>query len=395
MGKKIKLESGKSVFKWEIMVELTKKIIELYEKMNMKISVRQCHYRILEMSKDIPGFEYQNTDGQVDYLSEVLTDARDEGKIPFEAFVDRTREVHLMDDVETEFYTSPGTGTSKLVPYAGFKSGIYESELDPIKTLADRIDLLREKADRFSIEEGLYQPSAVVFALEKQAQEDVFLNAIKKRDSRGLERKRAFLAVLRGQASTTQKHEFAMIMKNEMQKFPPHVVIDPSTQNPIRGFINEKGAIVRVADGKPIIYPGRELHLKIFRDLDPWGEEIEKSFLDKAILYGARFASIESVALTGQQVLDMNLKWLYKEDMPESKQVKFKKYKWPYPGVVELDAIEPRIMQQLINEQIDKHRDKRIYQEVKKLEEALKRQRKKYVEKLIEEFNEAIEKLKA
>jgi len=328
--------------KKDIVVELAAKVISSYTP--MQVSLRQIHYRIVEMSKALSGFKYSNSRNEYNGLSRKLTKAREAGLIEWGAFVDRTR----------TFY--PPT----MPDYSPYTAGLTEDETNPVKIIQNSIWWLRRRADKFSLDKKLYQEGVVVIELEKAALQDVFMEAVDNR---------AFLIPTRGQGSTTQLKSFTDALES-------------------LGRSNKGGR------------PNLQFHLKTFGDFDPWGDRIVDSFIEKTQRYGANYVSIDRIALNEKMCIDLNLPKLlpendktlhekiygkkpYDKDNPDPRKKFEQEWIAKYKGVVELDAIEPHMLQQMINESIDKHYDKNIYAEVQRLERVLHKQYKKHVANII------------
>ena len=198
--------------KKDVVVELAAKVIASYTP--MKVSLRQIHYRIVEMAKGIPGLKYANSRNEYNGLSRKLTLARESGLIDWGAFVDRTR----------TFY--PPTMPS----YSPYTEGLTDDQINPVKIIKNQIWWLRRNADKYSLDKKLYQENKVVVELEKQALQDVFIEAVDNR---------AFLIPTRGQSSTTQLND----------------------------FVNALEALGKSHSGRG---PDVKFHLKTFGDFDPW-----------------------------------------------------------------------------------------------------------------------------
>ena len=73
----------------------------------------------------------------------------------------------------------------------------------------------------------------------------------------------------------------------------------------------------------------------------------------------------------------------YSKDNPDPRKKYEQDWISKYKGVVELDAIEPHLLRQLINDEIDKHYDNDIYVEVQRLEKVLHRRYKQHVASIV------------
>jgi len=356
------IQSGKAIDTKQFMiVKMANEIIRSYAP--MKISVRQLHYRILELQKKLPAdvqawFVYKNNMNEYNGLSRTTTAARyfsfeaqtaqeTQFALPMDSFVDRSRDVFKADVPEN---------------IKTFEEQFEHYPLDPAGALKEHIDMLRYRADDFSIHYSFRQPAVCAILLEKKAEQDVFMQAINIKDDHGADVFRAHLIVTQGQGSTSQKSMAATIMRQEK----------------------------------------REIHALEFGDLDPWGEMIYNTMIDDLRNeFKISFASVEHVALTDELVNKYNLPWTF--DVALTNKLK------PYPqwqhgprdsagnlieqSVIELDALDPAVLNQLVNEAIDKHFDKRIYNEVRKLEQQEKEDRKKRIEKAVLNIEEGIRQI--
>ena len=166
-------------------------------------------------------------------------------------------------------------------------------------------------ADMYRLPRWLKQKTIPIIMLEKQALEGFFLPVC-----RSLE---IYLIVNRGYNSFTQLNEFANALRNEK----------------------------------------RELMLYVFSDYDPTGLDIQRNFIEQMEELGIEFSSIERVALTQEQIYKYNLPYApVKKSDARAKDWK--------GGVVELDALDPDLLIDLIKESANEYFDNSIYQKTLK-----------------------------
>jgi hypothetical protein len=120
-----------------------------------------------------------------------------------------------------------------------------------------------------------------------------------------------------------------------------------------RGFSSETFCYEAIAarGGDP-----RPYHVYYLGDFDRAGQDAAKSLENKLV----GFADdddiqivFESIAVTPEQVRDMNLSTRpHKRQSPADKQ-------WPYTYACELDAIEPDVLRELVEQKIRQHVDRR------------------------------------
>jgi len=196
------------------------------------------------------------------------------------------------------------------------------------ESISDLLDMIRTEADYYSLPRMLYQDDVAVVALEKQALEGVFKPICLKLS--------AYFVVCRGYNSYTQLRDMSHRLKKEKKK----------------------------------------LHLYFFSDHDPTGVDIERNFISQMNQLGCKFETIERVALTEQQIQQYNL-----PDSPVKKSDS-RARNWS-GGVVELDALDPSILEDLVRKSIEKTFDQKIYTEVTRLERVLKRRLQRKIERSI------------
>lgn len=209
-------------------------------------------------------------------------------------------------------------------------------ETDVTKIIDEMIQDIENKSVWYSLPANLYQPELAVVMLEKQALENVFKSVI--------DENKAVLVVNKGYNSLTQLKEFADILKKEK----------------------------------------RQLHLKCFSDFDPSGVDIQRNFVDQMIDLGIKFKSVERIALTEEIIRDQALPYA------PTKTTDARAKNWRATGVVELDAVDPVVLRDLIKKSIAKHWNEDIHREVKHLEKVLKRRIKRECSKKVAKIREQI-----
>jgi hypothetical protein len=194
--------------------------------------------------------------------------------------------------------------------------GHYTSEVEFFER---RINNVYTAHDDFFLYNDLYQPDLTVILLEKQALESIFDKVCRQYN--------AILVVCRGYNSLTQLRELYDIL--EKVKIP--------------------------------------IHVRFFSDFDPTGLDIQRNFFDQGNELGMKFASFKRVALTEELITKYGL------PPAPAKTTDSRAKNWGGKGVVELDALDPAVLRQLIEAAIREHFDMGIYNEVKRLEKVLKR----------------------
>lgn len=177
---------------------------------------------------------------------------------------------------------------------------------------------------------NLLQDKITIILLEKQALETIFQNAIGHM---------SILVVARGFNSFTQMNELKNILGGEN---------------------------------------GREKNLYVFTDFDDSGLLIQNNFLNQMRKHlKIRFDNVERIALTKDLIEKLGL------PHNPTKESTHKKYKLPY--YVELDALEPNILTDLVKDVCRKNYDKELYNAINKMVRVRNRRMKKqYFRKLKE-----------
>ena len=209
----------------------------------------------------------------------------------------------------------------------------YETPSEEARYRVDRLRELLTRPPRVSLPEGLYQQDVCVIALEKQALEAIFRGAIGRN---------CVLVVCRGYNSLTQIHLLA-----------EHVKADTL---------------------------GRRFHLRFFSDFDPTGLDIQRNFVQQTEELGVRWASVRRVALTEQQVEEYDLPYA------PVKATDARAGNWSAAGVVELDSLDPHVLQGLVEDCREELWDRDLEREVRRLEEVLNRRARREYRKLRDEL---------
>jgi len=141
-----------------------------------------------------------------------------------------------------------------------------------------------------------------------------------------------------------------------------------------------KRAVRRMDDD----YGTKEVVILYFGDYDPSGVDIERDLGDRLERYGAVDVEVKRIALTLDQIREYNL-----PPFPaKSSDPRLAKFIADTGGTdaVELDALEPNVLQDLIREAITDHIDAQLWSERQKEIEAKKEKLRKKFEGLKIEF---------
>jgi hypothetical protein len=179
----------------------------------------------------------------------------------------------------------------------------------------------------------LFQPKLHLIVLEKQALEAFFEDAIKKKSN-------TLLIINRGYNSLTQLHECAESITNLS-----HI---------------------------------KEIHISYFGDWDPSGKDIERNFEEQLTEQIEEFdndfegfTSFNRIGIIPQQITKFNLPTAIAKEKDARSQ------SWQDGGCVELDALPPTYLRQIINDQVNLHYDTSISDEVRQLNVRLNNRYKK------------------
>ena len=301
------IDKSKRGWKYKYVVAMAKDVIERY---NIKLTLRQLHYRIHEDAKGAGQLEYYpNTNSQYKNLSSMLVKARKQGDIPYDMMEDRTRDV--WSNIEPSHYFWKDKVKDKInnvssAPYI-FKNSI------------------------------VWQKKVTIIVLEKQALEGIFKDVVNSN---------CILVVCRGYNSLTQLKDFVDLVKAD--KFD------------------------------------REFHCYFFSDFDPSGVDIQRNFREQAEEMGVEFDSFTRIAITKDQIEELNLTYA----PVKSKDSRAKD--WKESGVVELDALEPDHVVQLIKGCMKQNYDKKLEQLKAKVAQIQNRRSKKLYAKEILKVAESL-----
>ncbi|KKN47259.1 hypothetical protein LCGC14_0664800 [marine sediment metagenome] len=199
--------------------------------------------------------------------------------------------------------------------------------------IENRLESIRIEYPQIEYEANNLQSNITVILLEKQALESVFFQI--------LEQKFGYiLVVARGFNSFTQMNQLRKLIKDDERK----------------------------------------LHLVTFGDYDDSGKLIKENFINQCKEYlGITFDMIKDVALTKEQTINLP-KNPVKNSTHRTHQIR-KGEEVDY--YVELDALEPNILQQLLEIEVDKYIDYDIYNAMNKaLKVRNRRLQKRYFKRL-------------
>ncbi len=199
---------------------------------------------------------------------------------------------------------------------------------ESVKSLVDYLDSASIRLSR-----ALYQPVLHIIGLEKQALEAFFEASIPSG-------RNCMLVVNRGYNSLSQ-------LKN----------------------------IVDAINGMQQI---REIRVSYFGDHDPSGKDIERNLKDQLEEFGIVFDSWEKIGVLPAHIT----RWNLPTAPPKTKDSRTKN--WTEGGCVELDAIPPNDLKQIIKQRVSMYFDMDIRNEVVKLEGVLNRRYKKKLLKALQ-----------
>jgi len=257
------------------------------------ITLRQLHYRLVAigMTNDINHYKR---------VINAMTDARWEGVVDMESFIDRERSMFGRTDAD-------------------------EKDVD------DEIERGREQVkawmESYHLERWSNQDNYVEVWIEKKALQGVFEGPCSRRS--------VGLAPCKGYPSITFIHE----------------------------------AKKRFEDA---IDDGKEIHILYYGDYDPSGEDIPRSLEANLNRMGIDL-QVHHIALNPQQIREMGLPGV------PPKQSDSRTRNWDGAGAVELDAVEPKTLEQMCLDSIDEYFDEDKYQELREREQE---ERAKYQKEL-------------
>jgi len=123
-----------------------------------------------------------------------------------------------------------------------------------------------------------------------------------------------------------------------------------------------------------------EIHIIYFGDLDPSGLDIYRFIQDMSIRFGLHI-EFERVAITSEQVRQYRIPPM----MAKTSDSRYGKFVAEHgTDVVELDALNPNVLQELIRRNISKYFDPEIRADIVKQQERMQKEIKKMVEDYME-----------
>lgn len=204
-----------------------------------------------------------------------------------------------------------------------FRFDSFSSEIE------SQLEYVKTGYPYYEVDSNLLQEKITIILLEKQALETIFTNAIGHM---------SILVVARGFNSFTQMNELKNMLKND----------------------------------------DREKNLYVFTDFDDSGLLIQNNFLNQMRKHlKVHFDNVERIALTKDLIEK------YKLPHNPTKESTHKKFRLPY--YVELDALEPNILTELVESVSERNYDKDLYRAINKaIGFRNRRMKKQYFRKLKE-----------
>ena len=175
-----------------------------------------------------------------------------------------------------------------------------------------------------------FQLNVPVIILEKQALEGIFMNALKDRNH--------ILITCKGYNSLTQMNDFRVLYNQ---------------------------------------YPNKKFHCYFFSDFDPSGYDIQTNFINQCVDLGIKFASFRRISLKQYQVKKFGF------PLAMTKTTDSRSANWNHSGVVELDAVDPKMLHNWVQECQAKQWDNIIYLKVRRVAQIQNRRSKKLYIKLL------------
>ncbi|MHA1488564.1 MAG: hypothetical protein ACTSRI_02780 [Promethearchaeota archaeon] len=197
------------------------------------------------------------------------------------------------------------------------------------------LDDLKKK--RYILASNLYQHKITLIVLEKQALEGIFRSALNKN---------AILIVCKGYNSLTQIWDLSKILEND----------------------------------------NRQVHCRFFSDFDPSGLDIQRNFIEQCKDLGIKFSSFRRIGLNMRQIKKYNLPFA------PTKLSDSRAKNWRLPGVVELDALDPNLLESLIKKTCDENWNREIELRKDRLERVINRRFRKHFAKGLIELAEELKK---
>jgi len=203
----------------------------------------------------------------------------------------------------------------------------YNSWKDVLDNWMTRIEM-----KSYSIPLNLYQRKIIIIALEKQALEGIFESTLWSINSN------AILITCRGYNSLTQIWDLSKILRND----------------------------------------DREVHCRFFSDYDPSGLDIQRNFVEQCKDLGIVFDSFKRIALKRKQIRKYSLPYA------PTKSSDSRAKNWNGKGSVELDALDPNILESLIKKTVEKLWNKETEKKVRRFETIMnKRFRNAYKKRIL------------
>lgn len=290
-------------------VELIRRVQQVISTYRTRLTIRQLHYRIVAQQWK----QYPNTTSSYRWLALELGKARIDGVIPWTVIEDRTRKVHQPHTayrITRSTYAVRNEATDE--PHKSFTDGFF-------KTISN----LPEK---YNIPIWWHQPKKLMIFVEKEALSSLFQTVT---DEEAVD-----LVVCRGYPSLSLLYEVSEVLF----------------------------AVPKTVEELIVLY---------FGDFDPSGMNIEESASEHLTSTFDVDVSFERIALTKEQVIEYELPPAPTKST-DSRQGRFlleQGVDWQ----VELDAIEPDDLAELIQGQIQSHIDPDIREE---RDQELERRRK-------------------
>ena len=175
-----------------------------------------------------------------------------------------------------------------------------------------------------------FQLDVPVIVLEKQALEGVFENALSPRNH--------VLITCKGYNSLTQMNDFRTLYDQ---------------------------------------YPNKRFHCYFFSDFDPSGYDIQTNFINQCVDLGIKFISFKRIALKAWQVKK------YGFPLAMTKTTDSRSANWNHSGVVELDAVDPKMLHEWVKECQNNHWNDTIYLKVRNVAHIQDRKARKLYLKLL------------
>lgn len=126
---------------------------------------------------------------------------------------------------------------------------------------------------------------------------------------------------------------------------------------------------------------GKDVKILYFGDYDPSGSDIPRSIQENLERMGCSL-EVERIALNPDLIDELNLPGV------PPKSTDSRTALWDGNGAVELDAVEPRILQRMCKDAIEKNFDDDLYDALKEREEEEREQYREQLKEFVENFKE-------